>query len=176
MSMLPPSSAPNTQNSSHYGTEDHLGRVIGLILLTIFLLSLFTLCLRACYTICGGGQGGSEAAEVGSQRCCVIHCAISISMCQCCDWKMSAMPRSWRRSQSGGQQVEDVIDIDNVVQGGGVVGVGGTGDSLNTPQRDSLYPAPPPAYIEIFPEVSRPLPPITTTTTAASAAGKLRRS
>ena len=63
--------------------------------------------------------------------------------------------------------MEDVIDIDNVVQGGGgVVGGGGAGDSLNTPQRDSLYPAPPPAYIEIFPEVSRPLPPITTTTTA----------
>ena len=65
--------------------------------------------------------------------------------------------------------MEDDIDMDNVVHGGVVV-VGG-GDTLNTPQRDSLYPAPPPAYIEIFPEVSRPLPPITTTT--ASAAGKI---
>ena len=154
-----PSSAPNTQRSSHHGTEDHLGRVIALILLTIFLLSLFTLCLRVCYTICGGDQGSE--AEVGGQRCCVIHCAISIQCC--CDWKMSAMPRSWRRSQ-----VEDDIDMDNVVHGGVVVG---GGDTLNTPQRDSLYPAPPPAYIEIFPEVSRPLPPITTTT--ASAAGKI---
>lgn len=66
--------------------------------------------------------------------------------------------------------MEDVIDIDNVVPGGGGGGVVvGGGDTLDTPQRDSLYPAPPPAYIEIFPEVSRPLPPITTTSTASAA-------
>ena len=164
--MLPSlTAASNTQrrsksSNSHHVTEDHLGRVIALILLTIFLLSLFTLCLRVCHTICGGGQGSEADGGVGGQRCCVIHCAISIQCC--CDWKM---PRSWRRSQ-----VEDVIDIDNVVPGGGGGGVVvGGGDTLDTPQRDSLYPAPPPAYIEIFPEVSRPLPPITTTSTASAA-------
>lgn len=65
-----------TTGSSSSSRTDPLGRVIGLILLTIFLLSWLSLCLKFWNSIfCGGSQ----------KRCCVLQCAISVQCC--CEWK-----------------------------------------------------------------------------------------
>ena len=54
--------------------SDPLGSAIALIFLTIFLLSVLTLCLRVCSNICAD-----------SRRCCTVQCAISVQCC--CEWK-----------------------------------------------------------------------------------------
>ena len=55
--------------------KDPLGRIIALSLLAIFLLGIFTLCLRICSSTCGAD----------GRKCCVVQCAISVQCC--CEWK-----------------------------------------------------------------------------------------
>ena len=133
---------------------DPLGRVIALILVTIFFLSLFTLFLRVCYNICGGGGSHHQGSGVRpptdrrlQPRCCQIHCAVSIHCC--CDWKtgrLRIIPDEVVVGASGGGAVGN-----NNANSAVMPAINPGGDDL-TPQRDSLYPVPPPAYLEIFPE------------------------
>jgi len=51
----------------HY---DPFGKIIALILLTIFMLSILTLCLKVCCTVCGNTNGNLD------KRCCVAYCIV----------------------------------------------------------------------------------------------------
>ena len=95
--------------------KDPLGRIIAMSLLAIFLLGIFTLCLRICSSTCGAD----------GRKCCIVQCAISVQCC--CEWK------------SGRLRI--VSNPGNSVEPTGV-----------HHRRESLYPPPPPAYGEIYPE------------------------
>lgn len=103
-------------------TGDPLGKVIALITLTIFLLSLLTFCLRVFANSCG------------DRRCCVVQCAISLQCC--CEWKagrLRILPNSPGHTT---HPRESGIDQQYRTNG----------------RRASLYPPPPPTYVELFPE------------------------
>ncbi|XP_059092396.1 uncharacterized protein LOC131887744 isoform X2 [Tigriopus californicus] len=104
-------------------TGDPLGKVIALITLTIFLLSLLTFCLRVFANSCG------------DRRCCVVQCAISLQCC--CEWKAGRL-RILPNSPGHNTHPRDSGGIDQQYRTNG--------------RRASLYPPPPPTYVELFPE------------------------
>ena len=57
--------------------SDPLGHVIAILILTLFLLSLLTLCLKVCSNIFCHSSNGN--------RCIMIQCAVSLHCC--CQWK-----------------------------------------------------------------------------------------
>jgi hypothetical protein len=112
-------------------SRDPLGKVIALILLTIFLLSLLTLCLRIFASSC-----------TNSHKCCVIQCAVQVQCC--CQWKAGRL----RILPSGGRRSSTVADVTNETRST----TGARGRGTQQARRANLYPPPPPAYLEIFPE------------------------
>ena len=120
----------------HY---DPLGKIIALILLTIFMLSILTLCLKVCCNVCGHANGNYDNRWDNPEftqklsikfffcSCCVLQCALSIQCC--CEWKASNLrvlpePNNDRH--------------DPGLSGGA----------------PALFPQPPPSYIDIFPSTT----------------------
>ena len=114
--------------------------MIALILLTIFLLTLVTLCLRIFSNSCSG-----------SRRCCEIQCAVQVQCC--CQWKagrLRILP-SGAGGTAGGSAA--AADLHTSVSADDARDSRGTRNSQQQQvRRANLFPPPPPAYIEIFPE------------------------
>ena len=125
--------------------RDPLGKVIALILLTIFLLTLVTLCLRIFSNSCSG-----------SRRCCVIQCAVQVQCC--CQWKagrLRILP-SGAGGPGGGSAVPELhagSAADDARENRAARG--SQQQQQQQLRRANLFPPPPPAYIEIFPEGER---------------------
>ena len=121
--------------------RDPLGKVIALVLLTIFLLTLVTLCLRIFSNSCSG-----------SRRCCVVQCAVQVQCC--CQWKagrLRILP-SGAGGTRAGSAVAELHVAGAADDARGNRGAGRGSQQQQQARRANLFPPPPPAYVEIFPE------------------------
>ena len=123
--------------------RDPLGKVIALILLTIFLLTLVTLCLRIFSNSCSH-----------SRRCCVIQCAVQVQCC--CQWKAGRL-RILPRGSSAVADLHTGSAAGDAQESTAARGSQQQQQQQQQLRRANLFPPPPPAYVEIFPEdESRP--------------------
>ena len=123
------------------GRPDPLGKVIALVLLVIFLLTLVTLCLRVFSNSCPN-----------SRRCCVVQCAVQVQCC--CQWKagrLRILPSgAGAPAVAAGSPVAELhaAAADDARESRGARGP----QQQHQLRRANLFPPPPPAYLEIFPE------------------------
>ena len=104
---------------------DPTGKIIALVLLSIFLLGLFSLFLRLCAT-------NSCSASGSQQSECQVNCALNV---KCCCFKWKVCPDNNSSSSRSRSAVAPVATA-----------TGSAG------RRDDLLPVPPPAYQELFPQ------------------------